>query len=182
MASKVVNTRIQLKSDTEASWNKAGPKDGSRGFVPLSGELIIYSADEAHPFSRLKVGDGNTNVVDLPFIDAGTVGGESLPEESISTYATFDLFPSPGEANKLYVDLSTGIIYCYTNSSAYTQLSNFTYTLEKTNVSNITYWNAGNMTNLSCSDGILITINGTAPTLEYDAVEVVTNIIGGNIE
>ena len=58
-------TRIQLKSDTEANWNKAGPKDGSTGFIPLQGELIIYSADNAHPFCRLKVGNGSTNVVDL---------------------------------------------------------------------------------------------------------------------
>ena len=78
MASKVVNTRIQLKSDTEANWLKAGPKDGSRGFVPLSGELIVYLPDDTHPFSRLKVGDGNTNVVDLPFIDAETINGNTL--------------------------------------------------------------------------------------------------------
>jgi len=68
-----------LKSDTEANWNKAGPKNGSNGFVPLLGELIVYTADEAHPFSRLKVGDGNTNVINLPFIDAGTIEGETLP-------------------------------------------------------------------------------------------------------
>ena len=68
MAYKTANTRIQLKSDTEANWNKAGPKDNSLGFVPLKGELIIYSTDEAHPFSRLKVGDGVTNVVNLPFV------------------------------------------------------------------------------------------------------------------
>ena len=55
MATKTVNTRIQLKSDTEANWNKAGPKDGSRGFVPLLGELIVYTSDDAHPFSRLKL-------------------------------------------------------------------------------------------------------------------------------
>jgi hypothetical protein len=71
-----LKTRIQLKSDTEANWNKAGPKDGSLGFIPLRGELIIYSADETHAFSRLKVGDGVTNVTALPFIDAGTLNGE----------------------------------------------------------------------------------------------------------
>jgi hypothetical protein len=75
-ANNTIKTRIQLKSDTEANWNKAGPKDGSLGFVPLRGELIIYSADETHAFSRLKVGDGSTNVINLPFIDAGTLNGE----------------------------------------------------------------------------------------------------------
>lgn len=73
-----IKSRIQLKNDTEANWNKAGPKDGSQGFIPLRGELIIYSADETHPFFRLKVGDGETNVVNLPFIDAGTLSGVEI--------------------------------------------------------------------------------------------------------
>lgn len=180
MATKTVNTRIQLKSDTEANWNKAGPKDGSRGFVPLLGELIVYTSDDAHPFSRLKVGDGNTDVTNLPFIDAGTIGGDSLPESEVFTYANRTLFPSPSQPNKLYVDLSTNTIYCYTDAGGYTQLSNFTYTIEKSAVSSITYWNAGTMTNLSCSDGTLVTINGTIPQLEYDTVQAITSITGGN--
>lgn len=67
-----IKSRIQLKNDTEANWNKAGPKDDSQGFIPLKGELIVYSADEAHPFPRLKVGDGKTNVVALPFVTPDT--------------------------------------------------------------------------------------------------------------
>lgn len=70
-----IKSRIQLKNDTEANWNKAGPKDNSPGFIPLQGEVIIYSTDDTHPFFRLKVGDGETNVVNLPFIDAGTLNG-----------------------------------------------------------------------------------------------------------
>ena len=77
-STNTLKTRVQLKSDTEANWNKAGPKEGSAGFIPLLGELIVYTADDAHPFSRLKIGDGSTNVVRLPFIDAGTIGGNSL--------------------------------------------------------------------------------------------------------
>lgn len=57
-----VKTRIQLKCDTEANWGKA------KTFVPLRGEVIIYSIDDFTPFCRLKVGDGSTPVVDLPFI------------------------------------------------------------------------------------------------------------------
>ena len=92
MAENTIKTRIQLKNDTEANWNKAGPKDGSLGFIPKQGELIIYTADEAHPFCRLKVGDGSTNVVNLPFIDAGTIGGKAIGHTLIfgnGTY-TFD--------------------------------------------------------------------------------------------
>ena len=69
-----VKTRIQLKCDTEANWRKAV------GFSPLLGELIIYSTDETHPFFRIKVGDGITNVNDLPFIDASTINGKTIEQ------------------------------------------------------------------------------------------------------
>lgn len=61
-----IKTRIQLKNDTEENWNKA------TSFIPLKGELIIYLTDEAHPFSRLKVGDGVTPVTELPFVGFAT--------------------------------------------------------------------------------------------------------------
>ena len=64
---EAIKTRIQLKNDTEENWNKA------TNFVPKQGELIIYSADESHPFSRIKIGDGETTVINLPFIDAKTM-------------------------------------------------------------------------------------------------------------
>ena len=68
MSKGTVHARIRLKNDTEKNWNKSN-------FIPLQGELIIYSTDEAHPFFRLKVGDGVTVVTELPFIDAGTING-----------------------------------------------------------------------------------------------------------
>lgn len=75
-----IKTRIQLKNDTEVNWNKAvlpadnaqGTKETGTSFVPLEGEVIIYSADDTHPFSRLKIGDGVTDVASLPFVNAGS--------------------------------------------------------------------------------------------------------------
>jgi len=116
-SSKTLKTRIQLKSDTEANWDKAGPKDGSRGFVPLLGELIVYNADATHPFSRLKVGDGITNVVNLPFIDSGTLNGNETEIVKKENYASF---PSVGSPDKLYVDLTNKAIYHYDALSGYT--------------------------------------------------------------
>ena len=176
-STNTIKTRVQLKSDTEENWNKAGPKDGSAGFVPLLGELIVYTSDDAHPFSRLKVGDGNTNVVNLPFIDAGTINGDTLPESEVLTYANRTLFPSPSEPNKLYIDLSTNTIYCYTFSGGYTQLSNWTYSTQKTTVSYITSWNVGSTTDLKAQEGILKATNGILPTLNYYNKEVVSDII-----
>ena len=72
MANTTVKTRIQLKSDTETNWDKA------IHFIPLKGEVIIYSPDDTHPFSRIKVGDGVTSVINLPFIDATTINGVDI--------------------------------------------------------------------------------------------------------
>lgn len=114
-SSNTINTRIQLKSDTEARWNNVGSS-----FVPLAGELIIYTADSSHNYSRLKVGDGLTAVANLPFIDAGTLNGETLPSAETLYYADRNSFPSPGVENKLYIDLATNRIYTYTNAGGYT--------------------------------------------------------------
>ena len=162
-------TRIQLKSDTEANWI-------AHPIVPLLGELIIYIADNTHNYTRLKVGDGNTNTTNLPFIDAVTINGHALPPEAVVTYANKNLFPQPGTQNVLYIDLTSGIIYCYAPSSGYTQLSNFTYNIEKTNVSNITYWRTGVQTKLACDKGILQVTSGTVPSLNYETISVVRNI------
>lgn len=168
--------RIQLKSDTEANWNKVGPQNGSTGFVPLLGELIIYQPDDTHPYSRLKVGDGNTNVVILPFIDSGTINGDVLPESELKFYATRDLFPDPGDDTKLYIDLSTSAIYCYSSLGGYTQLSHFTFSVTKASVSHITGWSVGAMTNLTAAEGCLNVVNGIVPTLSYYNTDVVESI------
>ena len=72
--SSTVNTRIQHKRDTTANWNKA------RGFIPLDGELIIYTdystiTKEINGkmtqvyVAGVKIGDGKAYVQDLPFVD-----------------------------------------------------------------------------------------------------------------
>lgn len=75
MGDKTIKTRIQLKYDTEENWKKSvleadgGTKTTTgSSFIPKKGEVILYSTDGTHPFSRLKVGDGITNVVQLPFL------------------------------------------------------------------------------------------------------------------
>ena len=85
---KEISTRIQLKNDTEANWKKSvlttdnsmGTKEaieGARSFVPRNGEVIIFKADENYSFPRIKIGDGVTNVLSLPFATGVTsVNGE----------------------------------------------------------------------------------------------------------
>lgn len=61
MPQKNINSRITLKHDIEENWNKA------TGFTPWLGEMIIYDPDASHAYSRIKIGDGKTNVIALPF-------------------------------------------------------------------------------------------------------------------
>lgn len=68
--SKTITTRISNKTDTEQNWN-------SVDLVALNGELIVYSTDASHSSPRVKIGDGTTQVKDLPFI--GATGDEDTP-------------------------------------------------------------------------------------------------------
>lgn len=169
MAEKTLKTRIKLKSDTQANWNN------NPYFIPLQGEIIIYSPDNQHPYSRLKVGDGSSFVSNLPFIDAGTINGEVL-QDVIITGSDLYAFPPVKQENKLYVDLSNNTIYCYTIANGLSQLSHFKYTAVKTQISTINSWNPGIMTTALVDDTSLIINNGTAPTLDLGTLNVVTNI------
>lgn len=65
---KILRTRIQQKHATEAQWNNSS-------FVPLAGELIIYDIDSNYPYQRVKIGDGQTLVTQLPFITTMPIRG-----------------------------------------------------------------------------------------------------------
>lgn len=92
LATKKLNTRIKNKRDLECNWQAA------HGFTPLEGELVVYSKEldrdqqiltkadgtlalpsdrvfngAYYCYDRLKVGDGFTNVSDLPFINTPSV-------------------------------------------------------------------------------------------------------------
>jgi len=72
MAEKQFNTRIINKHDTAANWAKA------TNFIPKKGELIVYDADTTNTQPRLKIGDGTTTVINLPFVTDITNIGEAL--------------------------------------------------------------------------------------------------------
>lgn len=67
-----INSRIILKHDSEENWNKA------INFIPKQGEIIIYDKDDNYSYERIKIGDGETFVKDLPFIE------ENLKEQILS--------------------------------------------------------------------------------------------------
>lgn len=71
MANKSLNTRIQLKTDTEANWSASN-------LIPKKGEVILYSVDNEHASPRIKIGDGIHMARNLPFIDAQTINGVDI--------------------------------------------------------------------------------------------------------
>lgn len=62
MNEKYLLSRIAQKHDIETNWNN------SPDFIPMRGELIVYDIDANYDYERLKIGDGATSVVDLPFV------------------------------------------------------------------------------------------------------------------
>lgn len=58
---KEIKSRIQQKHDIEANWKLAV------NFIPKQGEIIIYDIDDNYDYERFKIGDGVTNINDLPF-------------------------------------------------------------------------------------------------------------------
>ena len=72
MSYNYLDARVQLKVDTEANWATHA------SFVPLLGEVVVYSADATHSYPRLKVGNGINTIATLPFIDAATLGGVNV--------------------------------------------------------------------------------------------------------
>lgn len=54
-------TRIIHTHDTEENWNKLTQ------FIPKKGEIIVFDADSGYNYERIKIGDGVTTIVNLPF-------------------------------------------------------------------------------------------------------------------
>ena len=77
MAEKILEARVQMKTDTEENWLKA------TNFIPKNGEIIIYAIDATHNYQRVKVGDGTTLVNSLPFIN------EAITESTINSTCVF---------------------------------------------------------------------------------------------
>lgn len=64
MAGKTILSRIVQKHDTEAKWVQ------KTDFIPNQGEIIVYDIDENYGYERFKIGDGVTNINELPFTSA----------------------------------------------------------------------------------------------------------------
>ena len=100
MSEKVLNTRIISKHDVESNWNKA------TRFIPKTGEIIIYDADENYAYERMKIGDGVNYIADLPFVleAISNVEIDEICGNLGLDYSTELIDISTGVAYRLYVD------------------------------------------------------------------------------
>ena len=64
--SATINARIQLKRDTTENWNNAV------GFIPLAGEVIVYTDYETKTYQTEEYGETVTKTVQIPNIKIGT--------------------------------------------------------------------------------------------------------------
>ena len=96
-----IKARFQLKNDTETNWNKA------INFVPLKGEVIVYSIDDSHPFFRLKIGDGIHTIIELPFIDSSSIEGKKIIVDTTANWREkIRYIPNNGDI-LIYLDKTT---------------------------------------------------------------------------
>lgn len=183
-ANNTIKTRISLKHDVEANWNKVN------NFIPNNGEVIIYSAETAQDelpqgrtvrfsFSRLKIGDGQTTVTNLPFLDAGSLNGD---EEIVCKYSNRNGFPQIGSTKCLYLDISTGQIYHYDITNEYQPIANVSLNATVDTIKTVSYWSPGSAAVANVNNHVLILTNGVAPLLRTQNTSVLTGVQIGEDE
>lgn len=75
---KSMKARVQHKHDVEANWLKA------TNFIPLKGEIIVYDQDENNDYPRIKIGNGNDSINNLPFITRDYAKTEDIPDNIVT--------------------------------------------------------------------------------------------------
>ena len=87
MAIKYINSRVIHKHDTEINWNN------NSNFVPAQAEVIIYDKDENYDYERIKIGDGETPVNNLPFISNNVLQeAKDYVDEKVSPFNSVLLY------------------------------------------------------------------------------------------
>lgn len=84
--SKIIQTRISQKHSLEKDW-----KEHAKTFVPMLGEIIVYETEvdsdgtikalpegrtKPYDYARIKIGDGQRFVGDLPFLNEAITDAE----------------------------------------------------------------------------------------------------------
>ena len=109
---KYFNVRIKLQNNSEENWVK-------KDFVPLDGEVIIYDIDDKkynRYYQLIKIGDGFTNLSQLPFVnqieegrEKGTfiINGRQIKVPGIKSMAFENAENYINEMNRLSQEIET---------------------------------------------------------------------------
>lgn len=63
--------------------HKHGTETELGGYIPALGEAVICDPDDTYAYPRVKMGDGQKTVSELPFISYGTQEPGSLAEGAL---------------------------------------------------------------------------------------------------
>lgn len=103
MSSKV-NTRIQFKRDTTENWNNA------RGFIPMAGEVIVYTDYETKTYTVEEYGETVTKTVEIPNIKIGT-GNAYVQDLGFVDEKTRDILMAHIQDHDIHVTLQEKVFW-----------------------------------------------------------------------
>ena len=103
MSSKI-DTRIQLKRDTTENWNNA------RGFIPLPGEVIVYTDYETKTYTVEEYGETVTKTVEIPNIKIGT-GNAYVQDLGFVDEKTRDILMAHIQDHDIHVTLQEKVFW-----------------------------------------------------------------------
>lgn len=98
------NARIQLKRDTTENWNNA------RGFIPLAGEVIVYTDYETKTYTIQEYGETVTKTVNIPNIKIGT-GNAYVQDLAFVDEATRELLLNHINNNDIHTTLAEKLFW-----------------------------------------------------------------------
>ena len=102
--SGTVNTRIQLKRDTTENWNNA------RGFIPMPGEVIVYTDYEVKTYVEEKYGEAVIKTVNIPNIKIGT-GNAYVQDLAFVDEKTRDILMAHIQDHDIHVTLQEKVFW-----------------------------------------------------------------------
>lgn len=111
MTEKNIKSRIIHKHDVESNWLLA------TNFTPKQGEIIVYDVDSNYNYERLKIGDGEHNVNDLPF------SIDNLTADDLDIYVQ-DTEPTDAEDGAIWVDTANDPAFIVPNIPEVTAADN----------------------------------------------------------
>ena len=102
--SSTVQTRIQLKRDTTENWNNA------RGFIPMPGEVIVYTDYETKTYEVEEYGEKVTKTIEIPNIKVGT-GNAYVQDLAFVDEKTRDILMAHIQDHDIHVTLQEKVFW-----------------------------------------------------------------------